>query len=173
MLVNEMSSLTSPLGHSSKYSENRSGNENRTNLANHSRTDLLCLRSKHIASYHSPAGPLQCTDTRISFITIIIFSVVVSLRAKLRKNRKYDCHASYTGFHASEEPVTSSSKTSYFFPFFFSTCLFNKTMGHCLKVSPIFKSVFAQLLWLVIMQFYTSLFFLFLFNIALNFFFFT
>mgnify|MGYP000341483891 CR=1 FL=1 len=117
MLVNEMSSLTSPLGHSSKYSENRSGNENRTNLANHSRTDLLCLRSKHIASYHSPAGPLQCTDTRISFITI--FSVVVSLRAKLRKNRKYECHARDTGFHASQEPVTPSSKTSYFFPFFF------------------------------------------------------
>ena len=116
MLVNEMSSLTSPLGHSSKYSENRSGNENRTNLANHSRTDLLCLRSKHIASYHSPAGPLQCTDTRFSFITI--FSV--SLRAKLRKSRKYECHASYTGFHTSREPVTPSSKTSYFFPFFFS-----------------------------------------------------
>lgn len=123
MLVNEMSSLTSPLGHSSKYSENRSGNENRTNLANHSRTDLLCLRSKHIASYHSPAGPLQCTDTRIRFITI--FSVVVSLRAKLRKNRKHECHASYTGFHASQEPVTPSSKTSYFFPFFFFSHAFS------------------------------------------------
>jgi len=169
MLVNEMSSLTSPLGHSSKYSENRSGNENRTNLANHSRTDLLCLRSKHIASYHSPAGPLQCTDTRISFITI--FSVVVSLRAKLRKNRKYECHASYTGFHASQEPVTPSSKKSYFFPFFFHMP-FRQNNGHCLKVSTISKSVFAQLLWLVIMQFYTSLFFLFPFNIALNFFFF-
>lgn len=50
--------LTSPLGHSSKYSEKRSGLQNNTNLANHSLTTLLCLSNMHTTSYHSPAGPL-------------------------------------------------------------------------------------------------------------------
>lgn len=138
MLVNKMSSLTSPLGHSSKYSENRSGNENRTNLANHSRTDLLCLRSKHIASYHSPAGPLQCTDTRISWVAT--FPVVVSFRRKLSENRKYVRRATYTCFHATQEPVTPISKTSYFFSFFHT--YFQQNNGHCLTVFIYFQERF-------------------------------
>lgn len=131
MLVNEMSSLTSPLGHSSKYSENRSGNENRTNLANHSRTDLLCLRSKHIASYHSPAGPLQCTDTRISFITI--FSVVVSLRAKLRKKPKIRMSRKLHWLSRFAGTCHAKFKNIVLLSVFFFTCLFNKTMDTVLR----------------------------------------